>query len=409
MPFELRCLPLPEPKSVPGRGWCRGGWLGIGLALAASWVTGCGPTAGGNEGGEGRERVAAVRVAPVERRAIELRRTFSGALEAASKAVVASKVGGRIERLTVDLADPVRRGQTVAYLDAAEYAQEVRQAEAELAVTEANRTQAENALEISRRENGRIELLRERGIASDAEYDVAQADLLQREAQLVVAEAQIRRAAAALESARIRQGYTRVTADWSEEGGQRRVAERYVDEGQTVSANDPLFLIVQLDPILAAISVVERDYSRMEPGMEARVETDAIPGESFQGRIERVAPVFRATSRQARVEVALANADHRLKPGMFVRVTVVLDRADGVLAVPSSALTRRDGQEGVFVVGPGDRVAWTPARTGLRADGWIEWKGEAPGGPVVTLGQHLIDDGSPVRVVSSSGLTAEQP
>ncbi|MBX3747175.1 MAG: efflux RND transporter periplasmic adaptor subunit [Verrucomicrobiae bacterium] len=390
--------------------------IGWAVGVLAWWMVlamGCSPSGGGGRSGGGtreEERVAAIRAEPAVRRSLELRRTFSGALEAADKVVVAPKVGGRIERLTVDLADPVSRNQVVALLDAAEFAQDERQAEAELAVAEANRSQAANALEISRRENGRIELLRERGIASDAEHDVARADLMQKESQVQVAEAQIRRAAAVLESARIRHGYTRVTADWSEGDRERRVAERYVDEGQTVSANEPLFLIVQLDPILAVISVVERDYSRLQAGLEARVETDAFPGEVFVGRIERVAPVFRATSRQARVEVALSNPDQRLKPGMFVRVTLVLDGVEDVLAVPSRALARRDGREGIFVVvEPGDRVAWQPARTGLEADGWIEWRGPTPSGPVVTLGQHLIDDGSRVRVVPEDVVVPEAP
>jgi RND family efflux transporter MFP subunit len=210
---------------------------------------------------------------------------LSGALEAESKLVVAPKVAGRIERLVVDLADPVERGQVVAYLDDAEFAQAVKQSEAELAVANANLAQAENALEISRRENQRVEELRERGIASDSEYDVAQAALLGNEAQLKVAEAQVSRATAALESARIRFGYTRVSADWPEGDSPRMVAERYLDEGETLSANDPLMLIVRLDPIVAVISVTERDYGWLRTGQEAQFRTDAFPDEVFLGRI----------------------------------------------------------------------------------------------------------------------------
>jgi len=71
-------------------------------------------------------RVAGVEVATVERRALEEERTFSGAMEAASEFVAAPKVGGRIDRLAVDLADPVQRGQEVAFLDDAEIAQAVK-------------------------------------------------------------------------------------------------------------------------------------------------------------------------------------------------------------------------------------------------------------------------------------------
>jgi RND family efflux transporter MFP subunit len=354
----------------------------------------------GADGTEGR--IAGVEVAAVERRPLQLERTFSGALEAASSFVVAPKVGGRIERLVVDLADRVERGQAVAFLDDAEFGQAVKQAEAELAVAEANLAQAHNAVEISRRENQRIVTLRERGIASDSEYDVAEANLMEKEAQVKVAEAQVNRATAALESARIRFEYTRVTADWSEGDSERIVAERYVDEGETVSANGPLLLIVQLDPIVAVISVTERDYGRLRLGQEARLTTDTFPGEAFRGRIDRIAPVFRASSRQARIELTLANPEGRLKPGMFIRATITLDHVEEAVAVPEAALTKRGEVEGVFLVeASGEKVTWLPVETGMRTRGWVQLLSPSISGRVVTLGQHLIDDGAVIRIVSS--------
>jgi len=348
------------------------------------------------------QRIASVEVATVQQRALSLERTFSGALEAKSELVVAPKVGGRIHRLTVDLADPVQPGQTVALLDDAEYAQEVAQAEAELAVAQANLAQARNALEIARRENQRVLMLRERGIASDSEYDLAEADLLGKEAQLKVAEAQVNRATAALESARIRYDYTRVTADWSDPDSRRIVAERFVDEGDTVSANEPLFRIVQLNPIVAVISVTERDYGRLGPGQEARFTTDAFPGEIFRGQIDRIAPVFRETSRQARVELNLNNPDSRLKPGMFVRATITLDHVDQAVAVPEAALTKRNDVEGVFVVQPdGGSVRWQPVQPGIRSEGWVQLLQPPLTGQVLTLGQHLVDDQSPIHIVAT--------
>ena len=349
-------------------------------------------------------RVAGIEVATVERRALEEERTFSGAMEAASEFVAAPKIGGRIDRLVVDLADPVQRGQVVAFLDNAEFAQAVKQAEAELAVTKANLAQARNRLEISQRENQRVVTLRERGIASSSEYDVAVADRMEKEAQVEVAEAQVNRATAALESSRIRFGYTRVTADWNEGDEERMVAERYVDEGTTVSANEPLLRIVQLDPIVAVLSVTDRDYGRLRTGLEAQLKTDAFPGEVFRGRIERIAPVFRETSRQARVELTLANPEGRLKPGMFIRAVIELDRVNDAVAVPEAALTKRGDVEGVFLVdASGGLVTWAPVETGIRSRGWVQVTKPSLSGRVVTMGQHLIDHGSPVRVVAMFG------
>jgi RND family efflux transporter MFP subunit len=109
------------------------------------------------------------------------------------------------------------------------------------------------------------------------------------------------------------------------------VAERFVEEGDTVSANSPLLSVVELDPLQAVIHATERDYGRLTRGQDALLSTDAWPGEIFPARIERVAPVFQENTRQARVELRVENADHRLKPGMFIRATVVLERAADAL------------------------------------------------------------------------------
>lgn len=347
-------------------------------------------------------RIAGVEVAAVTRRPLEQQRTLSGALEAESQVVVAPKVGGRIQRLMVDLADLVQRGQVVALLDDAEFAQAVKQAEAEVAVARAQLARARNALEMSRRENQRVIALRERGIASDSESDVAEADRFEKEAQVEVAEAEVNRAQAALETARIRHAYTQVRADWSEGVERRMVAQRFVEEGDTVSANQPLLDVVQLDPIVAVLSVTERDYGQLQPGMEAQFMTDAFPDETFRGRVERIAPVFRETSRQARVELRLPNPDGRLKPGMFVRATITVDRAADAVVVPEAALTKRSEIEGVFLVEEsGDRVRWLPVETGIRSRDGVQVRSPALTGRVVTLGQHLIEDGSPIRIVAA--------
>ena len=117
-----------------------------------------------------------------------------------------------------------------------------------------------------------------------------------------VTRAQVTRAQAELETARIRLGYTRVTADWGSGSEQRVVAERYVDEGETVSANAQLLRIVELDPIKVVFYVTERDYAQLAPGQAARLTTDAYPGETFNAGIVRISPVFRENTRQAQVE-----------------------------------------------------------------------------------------------------------
>lgn len=368
------------------------------LLSAYQGFTGCGVGADA-ERNRDEERVAPVAVAKVERRSIESRQVFSGTLSAFAEFTVAPKVEGRIIRIAVDEAETVNRGQVVAEIDDAEYVQAQAQAEADVAVAEAELMQARNGLEIARRENQRVETLRERGVASDSQYDTIQAEFLSAQAQLRVAEARLQRARAQLEMARLQLSYTRVTADWPEGDDERIVAERYLDEGQIIRPNDPLLRIVEIDPVLAEIYVTEKDYSRMRPGQRAVLVTDAFPERTFKGEILRVASIFRETTRQAKVEIRIDNPDTALKPGMFVRATLTMARVEDALTIPEAALTVREGTTGVFAVnGSGDSVKWVPVELGLSDGKRVELVNSELSGRVVTLGQHLINDGSPVVI-----------
>jgi RND family efflux transporter MFP subunit len=347
----------------------------------------------------GASRRAPVEVAQIEQGPMQLRRTFSGALESPAEFVVRPKISGRIVHLGVELADTVRRGQVVAWLDDDEYVQLVAQAEAELAVAEASLSEAESALVIANRELQRVSTLRQRGVSSESQFDIAQADQLTKEAQAKVAAAQVTRAEAALASAKVWLSYTQVVANWSGGDDDRVVAERFVDAGETVAANAQLLSIVELHPITGVIFVAERDYARLRPGQPASLSTDAYPGEPFQGRINRIAPVFRQATRQARVEVVFENPDHRLKPGMFIRVTVVMDQVDEATIVPEQALTTRADRTGVFVVDDeGQSVMWREVQVGIREGNRVQVEGEGLTGRVVTLGQQLVDDGSAITI-----------
>lgn len=346
---------------------------------------------------------APVEVASIQNGPIELRRTFSGTLEATAEFMVAPKVGGRVLRLNVALGDVVEGGQLVAELEDEEFVQAVTQATADLEVAKANRVEATNALEIATRELRRVETLRSRGVASASQLDAATAEVLSKESRLEVARAQIKRAEASLETARIRLGYTKIRTQWVG-GGRRVVAERLVDGGATVSANTPLLSIVELDPITGVIFVTERDYARLRPGQGVTLTTDAHPGVTFQGQIERIAPVFREATRQARVEVVIPNPRYRLKPGMFIRATVVLERVAQATIVPDSALTTRGGRTGVFLVREDGRsVAWREVTVGIRDGSRVQVAGEGLSGRVVTLGQQLVDDGSPITIPADEG------
>ncbi len=353
-------------------------------------------------------RPVPVEVAQIQRGPIALQRIFSGELESRAAFVVAPKVSGRVERVLVNIADTVKRGQVVAELDNDEYVQAVAQAQADLEVARANLSKARSDLEIANRESKRTESLLKRGIASDSEFDAVRQDQLSKQAQLKVAEAQVTKAESSLETANIRLRYTEVTAGWTGSDEDRVVAERYVDEGQTVAANAPLLLIVELNPIVGVVFVTEGDYAHLKPGQFVSLTSDAYPGEQYPGSIDRIAPIFRQSTRQARIEMIIDNPQQRLKPGMFIRATVVLARVPEATIIPEQALTIRDDRSGVFIVSQdGKSVVWHEVKVGIREGSRVQVEGDGLSGRVVTLGQQLVKDGAAIMIPDEQSATVD--
>ena len=347
-------------------------------------------------------RQSPVEVVPIEHGPITLFRSFNGTLEPQAEFVVAPKIGGRVERLTVNLADTVKRGQVVAELDNGEYIQAVALAKADLAVAAANLEEAKTTLTIANRELERVKTLKTRGVASETQFDTVMANMAEKNAKLEVAKAHVIRAQALLETAKIKLEYTKVKADWHGGDDQRIVAERFIEEGSTVSSNTPLLLIAELSPITGIIFVTEKDYASLHTGQTAQLTTDTYPGDIFEGRIERISPVFRKETRQARVELTIQNKEYRLKPGMFIRTTVKLDSVNDATIVPEAALTSRNNQTSVFLVNENKMtVSWQPVQVGIRQDNRVQIMGSELDGRVVSLGHQLIEDGSAIIITNS--------
>lgn len=344
---------------------------------------------------------APVEVATIEIASIEQIRSFTGTLQARAEFVVAPKVSGRLASLKVDLADSVERGQLVAVLDDAEYVQAVASAEADLALEQASHQEAHGLLQIAERELQRLSVIHQRGDISESQLDAARSQQLIKQAQTEVTQARIARAEADLETARIRLSYTQVRADWQEGSAQRVVAERFVDGGETLAANAPLLRIVELNPITAVLFVTERDYGLLQVGQAAAISSDAFPGESFHARVQRIAPVFSETTRQARVELEVDNPQLRLKPGMFARASISLQHVDHTTIVPQQALTTRDEQPGLFLV-DGDHARWQAVEIGIQQGDRVQVSGANLSGQVVVLGQQLLEDGAALRIVTQA-------
>lgn len=382
----------------------------VALVALLGWEIYRRAAADGNQGG-GRGRgggaVVAVETVPVSRRTIVDVARFTGSLLPKSYFVVAPKIGGRLEKLLLNIGDAVHTGQLLAVLDDGEYSQQVQEAEAQLLVAKANMEEAKSALEVERREYERVQALRAKSIASESELDSSRARHQAQEARYKVAGAQVAQKAASLKAAEVRLSYARIVASWDDADAERFVGERFVDEGAMLRSNDPIISIIDISSLTAVIHVIERDYSQIRIGQPTYITTDAFAGETFAGKVLRVAPLLKETSRQARVEVEIPNPDRLLKPGMFVEAQIEFQRRDNATVVPLSALSRRNGSQGVFIADVEEMKArFVPVTLGITTDDSAEIAEPALRGLVVTLGQHLLSDGVSITL---AGQDAEPP
>ncbi len=370
-------------------------WLVVVLLVALLlWRVGKVMFSKDNRGGM-RQPAVAVMISPVEKGLIRDLGQFSGTLIPKSQFLVAPKISGKLKKLYVNIGDRVTRGQVVAQLDDEEYRQQVLQAEADLKVARANFEEARNALELAKKDFERAQTLHQRGIYSDSQLDVARAQYQSREAAYKVAEAQVANREAALETARVRLSYTRIIATWETGSDIRYVGERFVDEGALLSVNTPIISIVELHPITAVIYATEKEYFRIQVGQPVEISSSVFPERKFSGRVVRVAPLLKETSRQARVEIDIPNEEGLLKPGMFINAEIEFARRENATLVPFGAVVSRMDQQGVFLADLENRKAiFQPVKVGIVEGEKAEILEPANlQGFVVTLGQHLLQDG----------------
>jgi RND family efflux transporter MFP subunit len=334
----------------------------------------------------------AVEVGMVTYGPIEDIRQFTGSVYPYNQYIVAPKVSGRVIQIRKRIGDRVERGELIARIDDAEYVQALREAEASLKIAEASVAESASQLELARQEKERMESLRDKNLASTAEMDAALTNYLAQESRHKLAQAQVEQREAALKTSKIRLGYTQLAA--SRPGF---IGERFVDEGALLAPNTAVVSVIEIDSVIVRTTITERDYGLIEAGQPVEVTVDAFSDKSFPGRVSRIAPMLQEASRVAQMEVEVQNDFLLLKPGMFAGVSVMIASKERAQTVPSEAVVSRGEERGIFTVQSGESIAhYVPVETGIVTPRLTEIVSPHVAGLVVTLGQHLLNDGSPV-------------
>jgi len=173
-------------------------------------------------------------------------------------------------------------------------------------------------------------------------------------------------------------------------------------DGQLVAQGYEVAQIAPTGNLVAEVDLVGPDVARVREGLPARIRHYAWEDETFDGHVLRLAPTLDPVTRTLRADVAVANRDGRLRPGMFVEVTMIADRRENVPVVSRESVTDRGGRKVVFVVDK-QKAVQRNVVLGLGDDEIVEIRsGVEPGERVVTRGLETLTDETPVQVTGSS-------
>ncbi len=373
-----------------------------------------------------------VHVTQVRRGSIQQSITATGDILAAAKVEVFSKAEGRLQSIRIEPGDRVQHHQVIARIDDAELRARMERAAAELEVLQAEWAQmqaGERPEEIARadervrraqaewdnaqRELERAQALYAKGLYATQQLDDAKLRTTQARAAHAMAEkqlrivrtgarvedrqalqAKLRAAEAALRLAQTQLQNAVITAPMT-----GIVSHRHVDPGAYITDNTAMATLVDMQTVKIKVPIGERDLGHIRPGLNARIRVDTYPDEIFPGTVARLSPTLDPTNRSADVDIVIDNADLRLKPGMFAKVTLILRQHDDTLLVPRQAVRSQGEVASVFVVKQG-KAYRQEVTIGLQNGSQIEILGQLDAGTTIVLaGHNQLKDKAPVLVV----------
>ena len=302
-----------------------------------------------------------VKLATVTSRDVEQIGEFTATVEAEAKNNIAPTAPGRISQIFVEVGDHVRKGQKLVQMDAA------------------NLTQLKLQLDNQEKEFNRVDELYKVGGASKSEWDAAKTNL------------DVRRSSYEnlLENTQLVSPLNGV------------VTARNFDNGDLYTSTQmPVLVVQQITPVKLMVNVSEPNFPKVTKGMPVTVKLDVYGDEEFEGKVSLVYPTIDAATHTFPVEVTLTNANQRVRPGMFARVTMNFGSKNHVV-VPDMAVVKRagSGDRYVYVYNNG-KVSYNKVELGRRIGTEYELiSGVDNNSQVVIAGQTRLADGVEVEVI----------
>lgn len=344
----------------------------------------------------------------------------SGSVEANVTAMTAFQIGGRVTRVYAEEGQLVRQGQVLAELDCSDYRNAYEAATGQATAAEATALEATNGVRAQELEQARIEFERAQDeyqrnkylfdhqslpandfhkieavyLAAQQRYDMAREGARIEEKQAT--QGQAHAASSELSEARKHLGDCQLRAPISGFVGMRRV-----NVGDTVAPGNPVFSVLDLDPVKVRVGIPEAQIGMVHQGKRAVVTIPSLGNQQFEGKVEAVGYAADSVSRTFATKIAIPNPNHVLRAGMISEARVYDSAIVNVLAVPSIAVTR--DLRGIPLVYVYDatrqRVFARRVEVGYLVGDEVEIKsGLRPDEQIVVAGQQNVHEGSLVRI-----------
>lgn len=312
-----------------------------------------------------------VEAAPVKVERINQVVTAVGSLQSDESVVLSPEIAGRVATINFAEGQAVKAGELLIQLDDAVYAAELDEARANLSLS---RTNHQRAAELFRK-----------GAGTERARDEAFSKMKVDEARVGLAKARVEKMA--------------LRAPFDGVAGLRTVSV-----GDYVNVGQELVNVEKMDLIKVDFRLAELNLSLVEVGQKLEVNVDAFGDRSFSGEVYAINPRIDADGRSVVVRARIANTDGILRPGLFARVSLVVNSRNDAIIIPEQALMPQGESHNVYVVDAEGKAQMRQVKLGIRRKGEVEIvEGLTATDVVISGGQMKIGPGAPVTVLPSGG------
>jgi RND family efflux transporter MFP subunit len=327
----------------------------------------------------------------------------TGYVVAQRKASVASKATGRLEWLGVLEGSKVHKGEVIARLEDRDTRAMRDQADANVRVAEANLAEGQAELTQAEIAFRRSEALGGKNIISESTRESAEARLAKARAVIAGYVAAIDAAQANLRVSEVNVGQTLIRAPFDGVVLTRHanVGDTITPFSQAIDTKGAVVTIADMDSLEVEADVAESSYLSIHAGQPVEIQLDAIPGERFEGVVNRMVPTMDRAKASTLVKIRFVQRDSRMLPEMSAKVAflerkVADSERNPVLAVPMAAVFEVDGRHHIYVV-EGGKARLRPVEIGAKVGDQIEVRDLSAGTRVVVRPPEDLVDGRAVR------------